>query len=285
VGSKPSDVAPFNRYYSNAYGRFMTPDPYTNSGRLEDPQSWNRYAYTRGDPVNRADPMGMDDCDPNTCVTVTGSYDNLDYMSITPFSQYPGNGYVTASEIQAAVQAALAAAAQYAATYAPPGPYTYTNAGKDQAKMNVIGNDMSTLESRLQNDPDCLNWLSTGGKYQGLGFLDGLLPTLNVTEGQISNPNGTITTVAAVANPYAGVNIFVNAGGAFFYGGAVPTGNGSIPTTLTANSTGGQLLILLHELAHVNNTAGFAQSDANAGDNASNNDQVWQHCQKTINGN
>jgi hypothetical protein len=151
--------------------------------------------------------------------------------------------------------------------------------------MNVIGNDMSTLESRLQNDPDCLNWLSTGGKYQGLGFLDGLLPTLNVTEGQISNPNGTITTVAAVANPYAGVNIFVNAGGAFFYGGAVPTGNGSIPTTLTANSTGGQLLILLHELAHVNNTAGFAQSDANAGDNASNNDQVWQHCQKTINGN
>ena len=50
-----------NRYYSNAYGRFMTPDPYTNSGRLTDPQSWNRYAYTRGDPVNRADPAGT--CD------------------------------------------------------------------------------------------------------------------------------------------------------------------------------------------------------------------------------
>jgi hypothetical protein len=39
----------------------MTPDPYTNSGRLSDPQSWNRYAYTRGDPVNRADPAGT--CD------------------------------------------------------------------------------------------------------------------------------------------------------------------------------------------------------------------------------
>jgi RHS repeat-associated protein len=53
-----------NRYYTNAYGRFMTPDPYKNSGRLDDPQSWNRYAYTGGDPVNRTDARGTDwnDC-------------------------------------------------------------------------------------------------------------------------------------------------------------------------------------------------------------------------------
>src|SRR5271165_6872857 len=58
-----------NRYYSNALGRFMTPDPYratrksvNNPGR---PQSWNRYSYTRGDPVNRIDPSGLDDCDPD----------------------------------------------------------------------------------------------------------------------------------------------------------------------------------------------------------------------------
>jgi RHS repeat-associated protein len=48
-----------NRYYTNAYGRFMTPDPYTNSGRLNDPQSWNRYAYALGDPTNRHDPTGL----------------------------------------------------------------------------------------------------------------------------------------------------------------------------------------------------------------------------------
>jgi RHS repeat-associated protein len=51
-----------NRYYSNAYGRFMTPDPSQASGGPADPQSWNRYAYTRGDPVNRFDPWGTDDC-------------------------------------------------------------------------------------------------------------------------------------------------------------------------------------------------------------------------------
>jgi len=67
-----------NRYYSNAYGRFMTPDPYTNSGRLTDPQSWNRYAYTRGDPVNRYDPAGMDDSTPTFTDTVWGWGDPFD---------------------------------------------------------------------------------------------------------------------------------------------------------------------------------------------------------------
>jgi RHS repeat-associated protein len=49
-----------NRYYANAYGRFMTPDPSRSSGGPSNPQSWNRYAYTAGDPVNRADPSGLD---------------------------------------------------------------------------------------------------------------------------------------------------------------------------------------------------------------------------------
>ena len=49
------------RYYSNQFGRFMTPDPYLPSAAPMDPASWNRYAYTRGDPVNRRDPFGLDD--------------------------------------------------------------------------------------------------------------------------------------------------------------------------------------------------------------------------------
>jgi RHS repeat-associated protein len=70
-----------NRYYSNAYGRFMTPDPYKGNsggpGDPRDPLSWNRYAYTRGDPVNRYDPAGLDDCSPGDTLpcstTVNGS--------------------------------------------------------------------------------------------------------------------------------------------------------------------------------------------------------------------
>ena len=49
------------RYYSNTYGRFMTPDPYYGSANIRSPQSWNRYAYVWDDPVNGHDPSGL--CD------------------------------------------------------------------------------------------------------------------------------------------------------------------------------------------------------------------------------
>jgi RHS repeat-associated protein len=48
------------RYYSNQYGRLITPDP-AGAGAASplDPVTWNRYAYTGGDPVNRNDPSGL----------------------------------------------------------------------------------------------------------------------------------------------------------------------------------------------------------------------------------
>ena len=47
-----------NRYYSSVWGRFLSPDPYGGSVRLGNPQSWNRYMYTLGDPINRNDQWG-----------------------------------------------------------------------------------------------------------------------------------------------------------------------------------------------------------------------------------
>jgi RHS repeat-associated protein len=49
------------RFHQPGMGRFMSPDPYQASAGPKDPGSWNRYAYTRGDPVNRTDHSGMDD--------------------------------------------------------------------------------------------------------------------------------------------------------------------------------------------------------------------------------
>ena len=45
------------RYDVNRFGRFSSPDAL--SGSALDPQSLNRYAYTRNDPINNADPSGM----------------------------------------------------------------------------------------------------------------------------------------------------------------------------------------------------------------------------------
>ncbi len=54
----------------------MTPDPYQGNsggpGDPSDPQSWNKYAYTRGDPVNRYDPWGTQDCPPGQNCTYSG---------------------------------------------------------------------------------------------------------------------------------------------------------------------------------------------------------------------
>jgi len=60
-----------NRYYSNAYGRMMTPDP-SSSADAKQPQSWNQYAYSYGDPVNNVDPSGLYPCGSTTTVNDDG---------------------------------------------------------------------------------------------------------------------------------------------------------------------------------------------------------------------
>jgi RHS repeat-associated protein len=74
-----------NRYHQPGMGRFMSADPYKASGGTSDPGSWNRYAYTRGDPVNRADPGGLEDCSPDAdfCTTGTAVADGADYGTDT----------------------------------------------------------------------------------------------------------------------------------------------------------------------------------------------------------
>ena len=53
-----SDEAMFRRY-NRWQSRFDQPDPYDGSYNAIDPQSFNRYAYVHGDPVNFTDPSGL----------------------------------------------------------------------------------------------------------------------------------------------------------------------------------------------------------------------------------
>ncbi len=50
-----------NRWHLPGMGRFGSADPYQASAGPGDPGSWNRYAYTRGDAVNRRDTLGLAD--------------------------------------------------------------------------------------------------------------------------------------------------------------------------------------------------------------------------------
>jgi RHS repeat-associated protein len=46
------------RYDASSLGRFTSPDPL--AGHTEDPQTLNRYAYVRNNPINLTDPTGLD---------------------------------------------------------------------------------------------------------------------------------------------------------------------------------------------------------------------------------
>jgi RHS repeat-associated protein len=49
------------RYMSSAQGRFTSPDPvFVTAHRVNDPQEWNLYAYSRNNPLRFTDPTGLD---------------------------------------------------------------------------------------------------------------------------------------------------------------------------------------------------------------------------------
>ena len=55
------------REYNNIHGRWPSPDPAGISAvRLRNPQTWNRYAYVRNNPLTITDPTGMDPCNGNS---------------------------------------------------------------------------------------------------------------------------------------------------------------------------------------------------------------------------
>ena len=50
-----------SRDYSPGLGKWTSPDPYVGSYDLADPQSFNRYAYVRNNPLGAVDPSGFEE--------------------------------------------------------------------------------------------------------------------------------------------------------------------------------------------------------------------------------
>jgi RHS repeat-associated protein len=72
------------RRYNRWHSRFDQPDPYDGSYDLTDPQTFNRYSYTQGDPANLVDPSGLDEeVGPGDVVSI--------YQNIPPWF-WPGGG-------------------------------------------------------------------------------------------------------------------------------------------------------------------------------------------------
>jgi RHS repeat-associated protein len=111
------------RYYSPTAGRFLSIDPV--GGDAEHPQSWNRYAYVRNNPIGNTDPDGKI-CIPCAAVGALAAVSYESYRQVTSGEPVNNKRLFAAVGIGAVAGATLGAAAEaapvlYNAAYANPG--------------------------------------------------------------------------------------------------------------------------------------------------------------------
>jgi hypothetical protein len=259
----------------------MTPDPYKASGGPPDPQSWNQYAYTRGDPVNRLDPNGLDDTPPPD-FSVTG-FGFVDYLTIS-IDQTLGQWWsgTLVAEI-AALQAQGGGGGTAAALV------TITNLSTTSAQALGVQNSLRMVAQALKDDPDCSAWLASGGQdpqkivSQLLGEVpnqaDGSSKML-VGVGNFSDP--TVSAVAGTAGtnlPVGSMGITVSLTGGFF------TNSNSIQVgqdVITGGTDQAKAFTMLHELAHLTGAAGFLGGDYVPAVQNANNSLLEKNCGKTM---
>ncbi len=232
----------------------MTPDAYTNSGRLGDPQSWNRYAYTRGDPVNRADPGGTDDCDADFCVDVWSWGDPFDgfwdSMSGPSYGYACAFGFINGCNFSQIGGSDGGGGGYTQSTGSSGGNITTSNVSTEGPNEQVIDAAAQSLVAFI--DPNCLSWLQSGGVNLGQE-VSGLLGYGLIGHGTITTtqPNSVVNAVEGPSDA-PGFAIVINDNGAFF--------NKNVTTDvgqLQGNTIAARIFILIHELAHSMEVPGF----------------------------
>jgi len=270
------------RYYISPLGRFSSPDPL--SGNISNPQSLNRYLYTRDDPANFVDPTGLNrqmnlcpsgvDCSSwyggsgggweagllefafmNTGAPDDPSFDNLDVLdllgglpgSIPPLSQCPLCGPLPQ----------------------PPKP------------VDPIWNALTKLQKLLANDPDCLSFLNSAG-IDAMGRLAAIMDGYYGQAGMLpkKGDNGNLMMTNAVSFGYPGQLVTVNTVGAFFAGQIGSITNSTDRHRIPGGTPSAQGFIMLHELGH--NTNVLADDAGKQSIVDVNDIKLEKNCSKTI---
>jgi RHS repeat-associated protein len=271
------------RYYASNFGRFVSPDPSRTSVGPKDPATWNRYSYTRSDPVNRYDPLGLQDEGPPQA----------------PVFQVCPNGLIVFTS-QPCIQGNAAAMA---------GGVILTQGFGEallKAEQQVIAAAVDGAEALLAPGTKCSQFFTGLGVYNGTGqamlqayqqnglIVPGMIYATSVAQvpyndtfGAFSSPNTGAVTVPVSSLPLPGgspgqmVNasiITINEFG-FFFTGLNATGG---PINTAANGMAGldlqqiQELVILHELAHA---AGLIPEDSGGtGASEANSQTIYNEC-------
>jgi hypothetical protein len=236
--------------------------------------------------VNRVDPRGREDCSPGIDFCVTGvAYDPGGGVGGGAGSG--GNGPRLTPEQGPPTDPGPSVAGESS------GPVSITNWTNQGKQAQIVQNDLNWIGAQISQFPTCDSWLSAnsplGGISDAILTMLGQNPSSGVTQdlvgvGNIGSPssNNVINAVAGTDGtslpPTALVAITVNLGGAFF-NSSVPTG----VTGITGGTQQAQLLILLHELAHLTNAAGFIPGDSSTVAQGVNNTLLMLDCGTFIN--
>jgi RHS repeat-associated protein len=231
------------RYYGNAMGRFLTPDPGGTAADTSDPGSWNRYAYVGGDPVNHYDPQGLYRCwvddDNSNCKGAAGSIGLMGGYTSTYFSNPEGAGYTTGSGTVIGGSGGGGGGAPPKVTSAS-GALTLLNSTitslDPQCSKVLPGTDV------LLKDAGQLNFFDARASADGNKTVPQIAPALAAY-----NPTGTLQSIVGGANAVTlngakgSISNTILLGNQFFLDDIY--GN-------NANYSVGQTAVLLHELLH-----------------------------------
>jgi hypothetical protein len=269
---------------------------YMASGGPADPQSWNRYTYTRGDPVNRVDLTGMDDeptCTVGSsdwCITGTGSGSSGNGDgSGQGGGGFGGAGSAFPSSGSCASMTLTGYILCMQSTQSKTTINKVSNLSTTSAQAIAIQNDLRWLEQAIAGDPTCSKWLGSSvssdieymlGNNPGGQMMVGVGSFSDNGTNAVAGTNGTNMTPGSML-------ITINTNGAFFNSSA-GVGYG-VPSWIQAASAAEQGLILLHELAHLVEAAEFVQNDGPlnnpnyVNNQKTNNQLVMQNCGSIIN--
>jgi RHS repeat-associated protein len=233
------------RYYASSYGRFNTADPYQASAGPSDPGSWNRYSYTRGDPVNRKDPSGRFDCAAYD-EYLAGLYgwvensacdaDELNFCdSQAAINAFEGTGDFGCNTLDDGAVMGQAASNGPSSSVCRDGVLSktstcYMNPHHSGNDWNRLTQQLKSIDRSLKKDPKCEKLLTSEGV------------TMTTINGYLLNPIGTFTMADNI----------VTAAGAVFAGSTNDLSPGMVinSSAYMKSDALNDALTILHELAH-----------------------------------
>ncbi len=213
-------------------------------GRPRDPGSWNKYAYTRGDPINRKDPTGKYDC-------AVGAYDGRELTECEDFPIYQGGADPQCFALYQAAMAGDQSAVGLVDQYCPSAfnlPQQAGNGGgidNPDDRSNALAAAVNLALEALK-DPACASVFNTSGT--GLHSPSEVLNALNGAESDFFVGSIAFLPLKAdriaeaeqsgyIGGQYTVANIAINTAPGYFFNEDII----------------GQVDTLLHELGHVFN--------------------------------